>query len=190
MKQSILEKIKKECLMRKELKKKYNNDDIRIKELEEKDNVKEYLDLLSKKKDRIKIIDSLDLSNEDDLIRMYMSLFSIHRSEICETNNIYVYLGSYQKNYETDIEHGASDYSLKKDDPNVDYSVYKNLETEEEKIILINEKDEFEREHNIINLKGFFKENRFYTLQSEFIKNCIENSQEEAVKKVLTLNNK
>ena len=28
MKQSILEKIKKECLMRKELKKKYNNDDI------------------------------------------------------------------------------------------------------------------------------------------------------------------
>lgn len=86
--------------------------------------VKKYLELLALyKKNTTGVMYEFDKKTDDDLLHSAITSLIIN-----DTNNIYVYMGTYQKNHECDIEHGPSDYRVNDDDPHSDYRIYRNLE--------------------------------------------------------------
>ncbi len=86
--------------------------------------VKKYLELLALyKKNTTGVMYEFDKKTDDDLLHSAITYLIIN-----DTNNIYVYMGTYQKNHECDIEHGPSDYRVNDDDPHSDYRIYRNLE--------------------------------------------------------------
>lgn len=129
--------------------------------------------------------DKLILKSEADVI---MSAYKKHRLEInsTDTNDIYVYAGSYMlsnsPDYLTceDIENGAP-YEVEVDinDPRVMYRRYWNLEGIWARTIAIDECEEFEKTHKVLYVDNFT------ALQQEFMTTAVKNSQEEAVSRVL-----
>lgn len=148
-----------------------------ITKLEEDENVKKYLKIkeeLSKidYKNQIKETDSYIL---DAVFWRYQRLI-----QDIDTNDIYVYMGTYMLDNICDIEHGPSDIRLKDDDPRAQYRIYRNIENGYSKEIPISECDEFEKNHKVIT------DENFYTLQKEFIMTAVNEGQEEACRKILS----
>lgn len=161
--------------------KKYDIIAKRVSELLENDTVKEYLEL-------VKIMKEQECKrnqecSENDLINnsFYSTLY-----EIEETNNIYVYLGTYVSSRECDIVHGNSDIRLGREDPRADYSIYQNVESSDSVTIYINKRDEFEKTHTVIYPKTMLTESFFYAIQTEFFKVAVRESQEAACERILS----
>ena len=148
MKEEILERIKMDYHEMKSKKEKYQKIRKRIQELEQNELVKEYLQLLSQTEsyDYERIV---DLSKE----KMYDRAFRNHLTSIKETNGIYVYLGSFIYSIECDIEHGANDYRVKRNDPNANYWLYQDIERYDSIEIPIKKYEDFEKNHQVIILK-------------------------------------
>ena len=162
-----------------------------IKELQEIDIIKVYLE-------KIKELNSLNekimqirrengrefLFDENKALIQYGSNY--------HTNDIYVCLGGYPKrrivtenmqiNYEPDM-----DKYLSIESDEVVYRIYDDIESNNTEIVHKTEWNEFEKE-NIVLFSGKEKPFEFFKrLRLLFFKNCIENTQEEAITKVLEL---
>lgn len=180
MKQEILQAIKNDYLAK--MKTKTNTIELlkKIEELEQNEIVKEYLNLT----EQLKSIDYQEIigrSNED----IMESAFRNHMYSIKETNGIYVCLGTFMMNNTYDIEHGPSDYRLKRDDPRAEYRIYKDIEKTDSIQIPINKCEKFESTHKVIIPKTSLTEKYYYELQREFIKTAVKHDQEKACQRVL-----
>lgn len=163
-----------------------------IELLEQNPTVKKYLELVNRyKKNTTGRMYEFDKKTDDDLL--YSSLCSVR---INETNNIYVYMGIFQKNYECDIEHGSTDYRVNEDDPNADYRIYRNLELmayqdDYEIEVRIDDCERFEQEHIVIYPQKTSLCDQYYLkIRDEFFETSVYESQENALEKVLNLKNK
>lgn len=180
MKEEILQSIKKEY----QEKKQQQNNTIeilkKIEELEQNEIVKEYLNLT----EQINTVDYSQIiaQNKDDLLE---SAFRKHSNLIKETNGIYVCLGTFMMDNICDIEHGPSDYRVRRNDPKAEYRVYQDLENYNTKQIPIKQCEEFENTHTVIIPKTILTEKYYYELQREFLKNAVKYGQEKACQKVL-----
>ena len=154
-------------------------------ELEKSSEVQRYLELVGEYQE-IRDEGIADIENKDDdfFIRR-----AINFSKITPTNDIYVYIGAYKYNYETDIIHGASDYLVGRGDVTADYFVYYNLEAKRYNLnfsieIPYEEVDKFEGEHKVIYPKKFDRKAYFYDLQDEYFTTVILESEEKAMSKI------
>ena len=136
----------------------------RIDDLEQNAQVKEYIEL----KEMIKMVNPNKkyLSNEEILeicIEGYLSSQG-------ETNNIYVYIETIE----------LKEKSIKKK-----YRRYMNLEARyDNKLIPFELSDEFEKTHKVVKANN---QETYKTLQKEFIKTSMEEGQEKACSKILSL---
>ena len=163
-----------------------------IKLLEQNPTVKKYLELVELyEKNTLGKMDEFGKKTDEDLL--HSSLCSVR---INETNNIYVYIGTFQKNYEYDIEHGSPDYRVNKNDPNADYRIYRNLELMAyqdayEIEVQIDDCEKFEQEHIVIYPKKTSLYNQFFLkTRDEFFKTSVYESQEKALERILDIKNK
>ncbi|MCM1370707.1 MAG: hypothetical protein NC181_02295 [Clostridium sp.] len=124
------------------------------------------------------------LNNQEILYRTFLK----HKYLISESNNIYVYLGTYKYSYEADVEHGPRDYKVSRNYKNADYSKYMDLETEDLIEIFINEREQFETSHKVIFPKNLFEQKEFYEMQKTYIEDCVKDGQTLAVEKILKRN--
>lgn len=155
-------------------------------ELEKSSEVQRYLELVGEYQE-IRDEGIADIENKDDdfFIRR-----AINFSKITPTNDIYVYIGAYKYNYETDIIHGASDYLVGRGDVTADYFVYYNLEERYRNSVVVpyQEVNEFEKRHHIIIPKEFFNRDYYFSrLQEEYFKTIVLESEEQAFLKVKKL---
>lgn len=106
---------------------------------------------------------------DEDLL--YSALCSVR---INETNNIYVYMGTFKKNHECDIEHGALEFMAYQDGYEIE--------------IPIKECESFEQNHIVIYPQGTCLCDQYYLkLRDEFFDTAILDSQEKALEKIMTL---
>ena len=180
MKEEILERIKMDYEKMKSEKEQYQKVRKRIQELEENELIKEYLGLLSQ-------TESYDYERIAGLSKekMYDRAFRNHLTSIKETNGIYVYLGTFIYSIECDIEHGANDYRVNRNNPNADYRLYQDIESYDSIEIPIKKCEDFEKTHQVIFAKTYPKNLKYYEIQNYFIKTSIEEGQEVACKKLL-----
>lgn len=157
----------------------------RISELEQTNEVKEYLYLTDR-------INSQYFSKEKSNRELVRD--AINFSDITPTNDIYVYIGAYKYSSESEIIHGSSIYLASRNDHIADYVVYYNLEAKKYSLDFSREvpyenADEFEREHKVIFPKkfNFNREAYFYDLQDEYFTTVILESEEKAISKIKQL---
>lgn len=182
MKQELLDSIRKEFDMKKEKRKKLKEKQKRKAELEQNKWVKEYLELKEELSDR----DNLQLVNQTDSEILERSFRNhIHMID-GDTNEIYVYLGTYRYTDEIDIVHTARDDRVDRNSPKADYRLYKNIEDDlDTQQVPIGRCDEFEKEHKIIILKTCLPGEKFYQIQKEFMELAVKKGQTEACKQIL-----
>ena len=160
-----------------------------IEEYKQHPAVKKYLELIKLYEENTTgIMYEFDKKTDEDLL--YSAITSVR---INETNNIYVYMGTYIKNHEYDIEHGSRDYRVNKNDPKADYMIYRNLELmsyqdDYEISIPIKECKRFEDEHTVIYPNRTWLNDQYYLkLRDEFFATAIREGQDKALEKIKRL---
>ena len=118
-------------------------------------------------------------------VKIIESIFYKYQNQIKETNNIYIYLGTFKLSDEYDIVHGPSDERVNYDDSKAQYRIYINLENGMEKEIKIDKCEQFERENKIIFPNTSINRGYYYELQKEFINDIIIDGQDRAVERIL-----
>lgn len=185
MKEEILIRIREDLKREKEKNREYNEKIRRIKELKKDDKVKEYIQLLEDVYDDLKPIKTTD---KEIISRLFDSRY-LNKIKENETNEIYVYLGTF-KCGDNDIIHYSHDTQVERNDANADYREYWNIEQKYSKFIPISKSNYFESTHTIINLNNVFhtkrfNENKYYEIRNEFINTAVKTSQNNAVKRLL-----
>ena len=136
----------------------------RIDELEQNVQVKEYIELKEMMK---KVNPNKKYLSNDEILEICIDGYL---SSLSETNNIYVYIGTVE----------LQEKSMKKK-----YKRYMNLEARyDNHLIPIELSSEFENTHKIVNANN---QESYKRLQKEFIKTSMEEGQEKACIKVLSL---
>ena len=147
--------------------------------LEETEEIKRYSKLINIFKEKTTGKNrGFDKYTDEQLISIALS-----EANITPDEEIYVYMGTYKYNHETDVIHGSSDIQVNREDCSADYVRYKNLESKYDGDIEVpyTEADEFEKNHRIIILQNVAnKEKYFYKLQSEYFETIIFESLEAA----------
>lgn len=185
MKQELLLFLKEELQSIKHENEEINKRIKRIKELQKDPNIIEYLKLINLVDNDLK---QIKISDKEIILTYYHHYLNKIKKE--DTNNIYVYLGTYKINEEIDIVHGSSDFRVNYDSPSADYRIYKNIEYPYGETVPINKCDEFEKNHVIIKPKTYFKEKEYYEIQKDFFVHAIKTNQESAKKMILKKYNK
>lgn len=180
MKQELLLFLKEELKSIKQENEEYNQRIKRIKELQKDPNVIEYLKLINLVESDLKQIKTSD----KEIIFSYYHHY-LHKIQKENTNDIYVYLGTYKNNEEVDIIHGSSDFRVNYNSSEADYRIYKNIEYPYGERIPINMCNEFEKNHIVIKPKSYFKEREYYEIQKDFFVHAIKKDQETAKKLIL-----
>lgn len=160
----------------------------KIKELKKLPVIQEYLESTKEYKQ----IRSKDYTNDglENQPNSYFVRNAFSHLDITPRNDYFVYMGTYRHTTEVDIEHGANDIEVSRNDKSADYVIYYNLEArthsiDSSVIIPYSEADKFESTHKIIFPKNtLFKEKYFYDLQDEYYETAILGSQEEAINKI------
>lgn len=160
----------------------------KIKELKKLPVIQEYLESTKEYKQ----IRSKDYTNDglENQPNSYFVRNAFSHLDITPRNDYFVYMGTYRHTTEVDIEHGANDIEVSRNDKSADYVIYYNLEARNHSIdssviIPYSEADKFESTHKIIFPKNtLFKEKYFYDLQDEYYETAILESQEEAINKI------
>ncbi len=160
----------------------------KIKELKKLPVIQEYLESTKEYKQ----IRSKDYTNDglENQPNSYFVRNAFSHLDITPRNDYFVYMGTYRHTTEVDIEHGANDIEVSRNDKSADYVIYYNLEArthsiDSSVIIPYSEADKFESTHKIIFPKNtLFKEKYFYDLQDEYYETAILESQEEAINKI------
>ena len=147
------------------------------KELENNDIVKTYLSVLEK----IEEFEDESIINANDKALMDKV---IERMNIKTSNGIYVYFGTY-------YEVGNDCYITNYHDPNAHYSKYVDIEKHHSYAgieVPINEREEFEKNNNIIMPKTLGSRKDLYDyVRDIFFETCIIENQEKAVERVLKI---
>jgi len=180
MKEETLEKLRKELTEKKEKIKKHNEEVKRIKELRKDPKVKEYIKLTESLEGEEKQIKQKNNELINSIYRKY-----VYEIEEEESNKIFVYIGTYCRSCEIDIEHGSSDYRVDYDSESAEYRTYWDLESYSAINVNINECEEFENIHTIICPDNYFKIMEYHRIQEEFFYNAVLKNQEYAKKLVL-----
>ncbi len=181
MKEETLNEIRREV---KELKRKneeINRKNRRIQELEQDAKVREYLRLREIKSMRIK--EYLETDIESLVEKVYYRYTRC--INVTDTNNIYVYLGTYKSSYDTDIEHGSNDIRVDYNDTSAEYRMFQDIELDSQIIIPISKCKDFESLHKIVYIKGYRLWARYYSIQKEFFTEAVKSSQEKACERIL-----
>lgn len=160
----------------------------KIKELKKLPVIQEYLESTKEYKQ----IRSKDYTNDglENQPNSYFVRNAFSHLDITPRNDYFVYMGTYRHTTEVDIEHGANDIEVSRNDKSADYVIYYNLEArthsiDSSVIIPYSEADKFESTHKIIFPKNtLFKEKYFYDLQDEYYETAILESQDDAINKI------
>ena len=160
----------------------------KIKELKKLPVIQEYLESTKEYKQ----IRSKDYTNDglENQPNSYFVRNAFSHLDITPRNDYFVYMGTYRHATEVDIEHGANDIEVSRNDKSADYVIYYNLEArthsiDSSVIIPYSEADKFESTHKIIFPKNtLIKEKYFYDLQDEYYETAILESQEDAINKI------
>lgn len=160
----------------------------KIKELKKLPVIQEYLESTKEYKQ----IRSKDYTNDglENQPNSYFVRNAFSHLDITPRNDYFVYMGTYRHTTEVDIEHGANDIEVSRNDKSADYVIYYNLEArtnsiDSSVIIPYSEADKFESTHKIIFPKNtLIKEKYFYDLQDEYYETAILESQEDAINKI------
>lgn len=160
----------------------------KIKELKKLPVIQEYLESTKEYKQ----IRSKDYTNDglENQPNSYFVRNAFSHLDITPRNDYFVYMGTYRYTTEVDIEHGANDIEVSRNDKSADYVIYYNLEArthsiDSSVIIPYSEADKFESTHKIIFPKNtLIKEKYFYDLQEEYYETAILESQEDAINKI------
>ena len=163
------------------------------KALESLQEEKKFLENNVKVKRYLEITNLLENNKENNSSLNYDNLIerSINSIPVSNTNNIYVYIGTYRYNDEIDIIHGSKDDRVAFFDKKADYRVYRNIESlsyqDDYSInVPVSQCEKFEREHNVIYPKTCLNGEYYYKVRREFFKTAILEGQEKAIEKVLT----
>ena len=118
--------------------------------------------------------------NDFDMLKL-----CYNKVNITETNNIYVYTGTF-KNDINDSFGTRVNY----DSENALYSKYSNIELQEYNfnstmIIPISKREEFEKNNIVIFPKNYLLDKTFYDIQNDFFLDAMELGQEKAIEKLL-----
>ena len=127
--------------------------------------------------------------SDSDIITSFYHTY-LYKIKKDETNNIYVYLGTYRNNDEIDIIHGSNDFKVDYNSPNASYRIYRNIEYPYGESIPISMCDEFEKKHIIIKPNTYLKEKAYYEIQKDFFIESVKTNQESAKQKILRKYNK
>ena len=181
MKEELLKKLKKEFIQKKIEINEYNKKVAEINELMKDEKVQKFLSLTEMEIEETK---EKNLSDKEIISKIYPKyLYEIKENE---TNNIYIYLGTYMYSNEIDIVHGSNDTRVEYNSQNADYRTYLNLEHQFAKNIPIAQCPNFEKNNIIINPSTFFKTKAYYDIQKDFFYKATIENQEEAKKYILT----
>lgn len=103
-----------------------------------------------------------------------------------ETNNIYVYMGTFDYDNDYDIVHGPGVIKLSDNATDFGWKSYRNIELrsfEAERQVSQNGLDKFEKENTILYApKGISAEKFYYQVRNMFFETLVKFGQEEAVK--------
>lgn len=180
MTEELLTKMKEELEIEKQKLVDYNRRINRIRELENDENVQEFLNITNLE---YKALPLKRVSSESLIEKIFFS--HLHEIDEKDTNGIYVYLGTYKYTDEIDIVHSPHDIMVPYDSPIADYRVYQNIEEWSSKQISILKCEHFEKEHTILNPKVPVTSKGFYDIQKDFFIRAIKVNQETAKKMVL-----
>ena len=101
-----------------------------------------------------------------------------------ETNDIYLYIGSY-------VNEGGYNRKTERDDINAEFDSYINIESFVGVEIPVEDREVFEKEHKVLLIdESIPMKYLIHELREDFIKDALLNGQEEACKKVLSRNKK
>ncbi len=156
-----------------------------ISSLEGFDTLKEYLRLKIEKDlpENIELTDKSNFQILDLILKKYQPL-------ITETNEIYVYLGSTTTKNKHNNQLKTSSMNIKRNEPQEEFRIYKNIENGQCLQIPITQCYEFENTHYVIIPNTKDSEQYFYKIQRKFISLAITDSQKSACQKVLRRNKK
>lgn len=180
MKEELLIRIREELEKEKRKLTEYSNRNKRIKDLMKKEDVKEFLDLTGL---TYQVGNTKKMVTDDIIASMYYMY--LHQIKDEDTNEIYVYMGTYKYSDEIDIVHGSRDIRVQYDSIDADYRVYRNIEKSSSEQVLINRCEEFERTHTIINSRVVCYDKTFYEIQRDFFIRAVKVDQESAKKMIL-----
>lgn len=158
----------------------------KIEDLEKNPFVKEYLKLREElESDKNHKYTHMERLNDFDMLKL-----CYNRVNITETNNIYVYAGTFEKSNECDIIHGNDEVRVDYNNRNALYSKYSNIELQEYNfnstmIIPVSKREEFETNNIVIFPKNYLLDKTFYDIQNKFFLDAIELGQEKAIEKLI-----
>lgn len=153
----------------------------KIEDLEKNPFVKEYLKLREElESDKDHKYTHMERLNDFDMLKL-----CYNRVNITETNNIYVYTGTF-KNDINDSLGTRVNY----DSENALYSKYSNIELQEYNfnsamIIPVSKREEFEKNNIVIFPKNYLLDKTFYDIQNKFFLDAMELGQEKAIEKLI-----
>ena len=154
-----------------------NKRNLRLKEealqLRQTPEVQRYLELIGFK--------SYQEKSEKDLIR---EAFKETRVNSSYSNSIWIYIGTYKSN---NIREG--DKMVLYNDPEASYSLYKELETENEIPVGVKCRKDFEKENTVLKpvfdeLSSFTYHRKFKDIQDEYYNDLINGTASSAIQKV------
>lgn len=135
--------------------------------------VQDYLELCDQ-------VDAMSDKVQDEKQIFLRTLFDYeHNGLVDETNDIFLYAGSYV----TDLGYTVP---VERDDPDAEFDNYINIESLEELDIPTEDREDFETEHKVIVLNGRDYDNcNLYDLHTKFMYDAMLNGQEKACQRVL-----
>lgn len=183
MKEQNLKNIRKKYKEFIKQKEKYKSLIEKKEELEKKPDVKEYINLLE-------IIDSWDSNVQEKSDKQLLDK-AVYSERIVESNNIFVYMGTYRISSEIDIVHGSSDNLVAKNDPSADYRIYSDIEKNSLDASIqvpISQCDKFEKENFVLYPNRRYVTSEYYNLVREiFFETAVKSGQKKAIEKVISM---
>ena len=140
-------------------------------------NLKRKLELIAKSHSKVEELDDAELLE-----------YVINNIGISNTNNIYVYMGTYQQN-DNITEEYPCDFIVSYDDPNADYRLYINIESpDDERKIICTLQSDFEKQNIVLYPpQGINSSTYFYEIRNMYFKTAINEGQENAIEKAIVL---
>lgn len=170
MKDELYNEIKQYYLKEKEEQEEKNNKIEEINTLIEDSKVKRFIELTNFDIEKY----TLEQTDEDIIGELFRN--SLNEIDIEDTNNIYVYMGTYKKENEEDIK-------VSNDDPNASFKCYSNIELSYNLKIPIDLCEEFEKENDVIYIDN--PEKAYFDIQEEFVVKAIKTTQRRAKRHIL-----
>ena len=176
MKEKLLLKLKKKYLEEKNYIENYN---YYMKKINEQDDeiVESYLTIMGLTKK-----DILPIDLDDKEIILEIILKNLYKIKEEDTNNIFVYIGTYKFSNKLSKKHITKNIEVDYNDPGADYRIYWNIESKNPIKIHISRCSIFENAYTVFDSKNI----AFNDIQAYFFYKAITKNQEEAKKYILT----